>query len=158
MGGYLTAQGFANIPQLLGEVRRVDAQGVPHTLMVLQRFLSNQGDAWQWTQNTLERAVRDQLAGPAISDGSLSPAALELTGFARMLGRRLGEMHRVLAQTSENPDFGAVTSTQQDVDEWARSIGAQLQEALNEVANSPSANREHAAWLAQHGNQLLAVG
>jgi maltose alpha-D-glucosyltransferase/alpha-amylase len=159
MGGYLTAQGFANIPQLLGEVRRVDAQGVPHTLMVLQRFLSNQGDAWLWTQNTLERAIRDQLASPAVNDadGAIAPASVELAAFARQLGRRLGEMHRVLAQPSDNPDFGAVTSTQKDVDEWARSISAQLQEALDEVANSSTADADSATWLAAHGKQLLAA-
>ncbi len=159
MGGYLTAQGFANIPPLLGEVRRVDAQGVPHTLMVLQRFLSNQGDAWQWTQNTLERAVRDQLSAPAVKadDGSVAPADLELATFARMLGRRLGEMHKVLAQDTDNPDFGAITSTQQDVDDWVSSISAQLQEALAVVANSPSADPENAKWLVEHSKQLLTA-
>lgn len=159
MGGYLTAQGFANIPPLLGEVRRVDSQGVPHTLMVLQRFLSNQGDAWQWTQNTLERAVRDQLSAPAVKadDGSVAPASLELATFARMLGRRLGEMHTVLAQKTDNPDFGAITTTQQDVAEWTSNISAQLQEALAVVASSSSADPESAKWLAEHSKQLLAA-
>ncbi len=161
MGGYLTAQGFANIPQLLGEVRRVDNEGVPHTLMVLQQFLSNQGDAWLWTQNTLERAIRDQLAAPAVNDADegIAPASVELAAFARMLGRRLGEMHSVLAQPSDNPDFGAVTSTKNDVDEWARSIGAQLEEALDVVAASSSADADAVKWLAGNRKTLLtAVG
>ena len=159
MGGYLTAQGFANIPQLLGEVRRVDNEGVPHTLMVLQQFLSNQGDAWLWTQNTLERAIRDQLAAPAVNDADegLAPASVELAAFARMLGRRLGEMHSVLAQPSDNPDFGGVTSTEDDVKEWSRSIGAQLEEALDVVANSSSADSEAVKWLAANRKPLLAA-
>ncbi|MEN0108661.1 MAG: putative maltokinase [Pseudomonas sp.] len=146
MGGYLTAQGFANIPQLLGEVRRVDAQGVPYTLMVLQQFLHNQGDAWSWTLNALERAIREPAS-----------ALDELVAFARQLGQRLGEMHRVLAQPSENPDFGAITSTQNDVDEWAGSISTQLQAALLEVEKSPSADAASAQWLAEHSQQLLAA-
>src|SRR5690606_4852662 len=134
MGGFLTERGFANIAPLLGEVRRVDAQGTPHTLMILQGYLSNQGDAWQWTQNTLERAIRDELAG-GLSEQENQYAALgELQAFAVMLGRRLGEMHGVLAQPTDNPDFGAAQSNEQDCAEWARSIAAQVNDALDAAA------------------------
>ena len=58
MGRFLTDHGYANVAPFLGEVVRVDEQGQPHTLMVMQRYLDNQGDAWQWTLNTLDRRGR----------------------------------------------------------------------------------------------------
>ena len=54
MTRHLTAAGFANIAPLLGEVVRVAADGTPHTLMVAQGFVRNQGDAWGWTQDWLQ--------------------------------------------------------------------------------------------------------
>ncbi|UXY55738.1 maltose alpha-D-glucosyltransferase [Pseudomonas tohonis] len=161
MGGYLTEQGFANIPPLLGEVRRVDEAGTPHTLMVLQAFLSNQGDAWQWTQNTLERAVRDELAGGVSGLESQYTALVELEAFARMLGRRLGEMHEVLARPSDNPDFGYRGSDTAETDAWAHSVGVQLREALERVAESreglSDSARALADWLGSHQAGLLEV-
>ncbi len=43
VGGYLTRHGYPGIAPLLGEVRRVGADGEPHTLMILQGYLNNQG-------------------------------------------------------------------------------------------------------------------
>ncbi len=47
----------------------------------------------RWTQNNLERAMRDELA-EAMSEQEQHYNALgELKDFAGMLGQRLGEMH-----------------------------------------------------------------
>src|SRR3546814_14989911 len=62
MSAYLTAAGFNNISPLLGSVIRRDSEGEEALLMIAQGYLSNQGDAWEWTQNNLERALRDELA------------------------------------------------------------------------------------------------
>lgn len=89
MSAYLTAAGFANISPLLAWVSRVDEQHAPHLLMIAQGYLSNQGDAWGWTQNTLERAIRDQME-PTRNDAEAHTDALaELSGFAALLGQRL---------------------------------------------------------------------
>jgi maltose alpha-D-glucosyltransferase/alpha-amylase len=133
MGGFLTAHGFANTAPLLGEVRRVDTNGVPHTLMVLQRFLANQGDAWSWTQNTLERAIRDELTSGVSKQENQYAAIGELKAFAAMLGKRLGEMHVLLAHATE-ADFVAQASTSADVAQWISSIGKQVDDALVELA------------------------
>ena len=44
MSRYLTEQGFANTPALLGEVVRVDPDGTRHALVIAQAFVRNQGD------------------------------------------------------------------------------------------------------------------
>ena len=133
MGGFLSARGYANIAPMLGEVRRVAADGESYTLMILQGYLSNQGDAWEWTLSNLQRAIRDELSGGTGSAEHEYDALNELQAFAAILGRRLGEMHLVLAQPSEDPDFGYRPSDDGDGAEWGASIGAQLQEALAAV-------------------------
>ena len=38
---------------------RVDPDGTPNTLMIVQNFVRNQGDAWTWTLDFLARAVEE---------------------------------------------------------------------------------------------------
>ncbi|WP_161866858.1 maltose alpha-D-glucosyltransferase [Pseudomonas yangonensis] len=157
MGRFLSDHGYANVAPFLGEVVRVDESGQPHTLMVVQSYLDNQGDAWQWTLNTLDRAIRDELAG-----GTADPdvdALGELERFAGVLGRRVGEMHAVLARPVENPDFGYQLNAEQDSARWAESITAQLQEALQALSRQRDAlspaTAEQADWLLAREKPLL---
>ncbi len=130
MGRFLTERGYSHMAPFLGEVRRVDPRGETYTLMVLQGYLSNQGDAWQWTQNTLERAVRDQLAGGDSDIENEQTALAELDAFARILGRRLGELHQALAQPSDNPDFDVVITSEADVAVWQNEARTHMETAL----------------------------
>ncbi|WP_166361627.1 maltose alpha-D-glucosyltransferase [Pseudomonas akapageensis] len=130
MGAYLTAAGFTNISPLLGAVSRIDGQGVPHLLMIAQGYLSNQGDAWDWTQNNLERAIRDEMAPARSEQEQHSNALAELAGFAALLGQRLGEMHVLLAAPTRNAAFRAHPSTGKESQAWSKSISAQLERAL----------------------------
>ncbi|ATE77454.1 MULTISPECIES: maltose alpha-D-glucosyltransferase [Pseudomonas] len=130
MSAYLTHAGFKNISPLLGAVIRRDAAGEDTLLMIAQGYLSNQGDAWEWTQNNLERALRDELAD-AVSEQEQHYNALgELKDFAGMLGQRLGEMHQVLATPSANPDFAPHIMSQKDALASAKDVAAQLEHAL----------------------------
>lgn len=160
IGGYLTEQGYANIAPMLGEVRRVDAQGQAHTLMILQGFLSNQGDAWQWTQDTLERAIRDQLSGGISQVENQYAALVELEAFARKLGQRLGEMHVMLAKDSVNPEFGSLPVTVDETEVWAENISELLQRALDAISTGyvfGEEGRRYSNWLLTHREQLLAL-
>ena len=60
---YLTEQGFAHTPALLGEVVRIDPKGVRHVLAIAQAFVRNQGDAWTWTLELLARGLSDITSG-----------------------------------------------------------------------------------------------
>ena len=50
-------------------------------------YLSNQGDAWEWTQNNLERALRDELADAMSEQEQHYNALGELKDFAQVLER-----------------------------------------------------------------------
>ncbi len=94
MGRVLTERGFANIAPLLGEVSRFGADGTrQQVLMVVQGFLHNQGDAWSWTQNMLERAIQDAAppmsgAAPEQSADAAAASSPEFAGRARPAHRR----------------------------------------------------------------------
>ncbi|PAV72142.1 hypothetical protein WR25_24285 [Diploscapter pachys] len=65
----------AALPQQLALSRQ------SHLLMIAQGYLSNQGDAWDWTQNTLERAIRDQMEPASTEQEAHTDALAELTAM-----------------------------------------------------------------------------
>ncbi|MBH3459314.1 maltose alpha-D-glucosyltransferase [Pseudomonas putida] len=134
MSAYLTAAGFANISPLLAWVSRVDEQAQSHLLMIAQGYLSNQGDAWSWTQNTLERAIRDEMEPTQGSAEAHTDALSELSDFATLLGQRLGEMHLLLAAPTADQAFAPRPSDTQDSERWGRQINAELSRALELLA------------------------
>ncbi|MGK2913465.1 MAG: maltose alpha-D-glucosyltransferase [Porticoccaceae bacterium] len=162
MGRVLTERGFANIAPLLGEVTRISADGTPHVLAVVQHFMHNQGDAWSWTQNTLERAMRDlNTAVDSNTEARQTAILAEFSQSAAILGQRLGEMHRVLAQASDDPAFSPEPVTEWKCTEWQQSIQAQLQRALEVLANSTAQldalDQQRAAVLLAHREPLDEV-
>ncbi|ROL69541.1 maltose alpha-D-glucosyltransferase [Pseudomonas chlororaphis] len=159
MGAYLTRAGFAHISPLLGSVIRRDAQGEDNLLMIAQGYLSNQGDAWEWTQNNLERALRDEMA-EAMSEQEQHYNALgELRDFAGMLGQRLGEMHQILAAADADTDFCPEPSTAKDTQAWGKQIGAQLEHSLQLLkahqGQLSAPDQRRVAHLLQHKKAIL---
>ncbi|MFL6535840.1 MAG: maltose alpha-D-glucosyltransferase, partial [Pseudomonas sp.] len=160
MSAYLTAAGFSNISPLLGSVIRRDAQGEDALLMIAQGYLSNQGDAWEWTQNNLERALRDELAD-AVSEQEQHYNALgELKDFAGMLGQRLGEMHKVLAQPTDNPDFAPQPTSAKEAQAIGKDVAAQVENALRLLKQNQDqlnpADQAMVARLLEHRKTVLA--
>jgi maltose alpha-D-glucosyltransferase / alpha-amylase len=144
MGRYLTDQGYANVPALLGEVVRVDPDGTRHALAIAQAFVRNQGDAWNWTLELLMRGLSDITGG----DEAAAADALGHTDYAQfagLLGRRLAEMHLVLARPSDNPAFDPVRASADTV----RNIGdralRQLEDAYRVITGG-----EHWEGVAEH--------
>jgi trehalose synthase-fused probable maltokinase len=122
IGEFLTRRaGFAHVPPAAGafEYRRPGA--APATMGILQGFVANQGDAWQQTLGALDAYFdRVERAGgppPRLGRRSLLADAgdalpLSATGWlgdypssARLLGRRIAELHLALASDSQDPDF-----------------------------------------------------
>ena len=150
MGRVLTERGFANIAPMLGEVSRVTADGTPRVLMVVQEFLHNQGDAWSWTQNMLERAIQDAvLPMEGAEETRKTDASLEFAQFSGVLGKRIGEMHTVLAQPSDDPAFTPQRATGADCARWADSTRARIDEALQLLGKQHQWANEEDRLLAQ---------
>ncbi|CEA02076.1 putative trehalose synthase [Pseudomonas saudimassiliensis] len=151
VGSFLTEREFPAIAPLLGQVQRIDESGEIHTLMILQGYVDSQGDAWQWTRDTLERAIRDQLAGGMSEQENQFIALAELESFAGTLGRRLGQMHLLLADPEGGDGFGYVIADEGDCAQWAAHIREQLDAAFDAIEQPPAqpdtTAARQAAWL-----------
>jgi maltose alpha-D-glucosyltransferase/alpha-amylase len=157
MTRYLTEKGFGNTAALIGEVVRVDADGTPNTLMLVQNFVRNQGDAWTWTLDFLARAV-EELAVTGQHDLTQEDLFATYTGFATALGQRLGELHAVLAEPSEDPDFTPEVADAAIAEGWAESAIEQIRLAFGLLAEKrdwPDAEAETlASTLLKQGEAL----
>lgn len=131
MTRYLTSHGYTHSAPLLGEVVRTGADGTPHTLMLLQGYILNQGDGWDWTLDYLGRSIDDAL--PAAEAGNEDEFGEAMAGYATMvgtLGRRLAELHAVLAQPTDEDAFAPVAATEAQATDWAEEALRSLEEAL----------------------------
>jgi maltose alpha-D-glucosyltransferase/alpha-amylase len=114
IGRYLAGRGFTRVPRLLGAIESSRPGREPASLVMLQEFVRNEGNAWQVTIEELGRYF-ERRAGrplPAISpaeiEQALSSPAAEISqdvraaigtylNTAEVLGRRTGELHAELA-------------------------------------------------------------
>ena len=140
MSRHLTAQGFANAPPMLGEVVRVTNDGERWSLAVAQGFVRNQGDGWAWTLDQFGRAL-DAIATRADAEASVDEVA-DYKAIATMIGRRLGEMHAVLARPSEDAAFAPESAMERDVDAWAMRATTLLDRAFSSLKKNTAWDRE----------------
>ncbi|MGZ5909496.1 MAG: maltose alpha-D-glucosyltransferase [Reyranella sp.] len=133
MSRYLTAHNFANSPALLGEVSRIDADGQRHALAVAQAFVRNQGDAWTWALNQVNRAF-DATASREASAESRGDDIRDYHALAAAIGRQLGTMHTVLAQPTDDPAFAPRAAGREDVEDWIRRAMESLSGAFEAIA------------------------
>jgi maltose alpha-D-glucosyltransferase/alpha-amylase len=155
MTGYLTERGFGNIAPLLGEVVRRDRDGVPHTIALAQGFVHNQGDGWAWTLEYLERAGGEASQN---DEDDMSDALSGYLPFASAVGKRLAEMHAVLASDTDLPEFAPEEATPEILQAWAEDAGEQLalaMQAIERVQDWPTETARSQAIYLQQNVQLL---
>ena len=163
----LTERGFTNTAPLLGEVVRVAADGTPHTVALAQGFVRNQGDAWGWTLDFLSHTVDELAMSGEAADREDAFAAY--ASFAGALGRRLAQLHAVLAQPCDDPDFAPIEADEAVLRGWSDSALEQLglafgllrerrdwpdpqaKAAAEALLGQEAALREAVARLAAHG-------
>jgi len=130
MGRFLTEiAAFPNAAPLAGAVEYEDEEdGTVIALALLQGFVANQGDAWSYTQDYLKRFLDDclQQAEPLTLETAQSVHGVYLL-FAATLGRRTGELHRALAQTTGNSAFDPEPITVADMTEWLSRIRGEVE-------------------------------
>jgi maltose alpha-D-glucosyltransferase/alpha-amylase len=129
MSCWLTEHSYANTPPLLGEVVRIAPDGTQATLMLMQGFVRNQGDGWIWTLDFLARAV-EEVAVTGAQDEAEHDAFASYLPFAAAVGRRLAELHAVLAEPTDAPDFAPEEADAQAREVWADDAIEQLDAAL----------------------------
>ena len=142
---HLSAQGFANVPEVLGEAR-LEEGGESSLVMLLQRFVHNQGDGWEWTLGVLERLA---------SDAEESFANYE--NFACHLGKRLAEMHALLARPSDDPAFAPEAMSAEDAKALGERIARQTEAAIDLIARLAPDDTDGAMLTANRDGVLAAI-
>ncbi len=115
VGRFLVDKGFAHVPPVLGAITLARASQPHGTVAMIQAYVPNEGDLWGATRVAVESFLQDALAEPGLpaveresetfwldlSRAAPPDTAHRLIGAyletARVLGRRIGEMHQTLA-------------------------------------------------------------
>ncbi|UCC74075.1 MAG: maltose alpha-D-glucosyltransferase [Gemmatimonadota bacterium] len=124
IGRFLTEHtSFQHLPRLAGAIEYMRERGEPVTLAVLQEFVPNEGDAWEYTLDALDGYFERVLARPPqereppprrhspLEDrhAAMPVLAEEMIGayleFARLLGDRTAKLHLALASRVDAPGF-----------------------------------------------------
>jgi trehalose synthase-fused probable maltokinase len=114
VGGFLTEKAhYQHTPQLLGALEYREARGVGMTQGILQGFVPNQGDAWQYTMKSISafyNEVGKNSAEGGVSDSRDDTARVLIAPFLESVGllaRRTAELHLALASpaATAEPDF-----------------------------------------------------
>jgi maltose alpha-D-glucosyltransferase / alpha-amylase len=129
-------------------------------MIVAQKFLQNQGDAWQYTLNYLARFTLNI----GVGGKSLGDEADQLFGygsFARAVGTRLGELHALLARPSEDAAFTPVPVRPAQARAWGEGAVAQLEAAFDSLSKIPEfadeTTAKAAAFVLENRDRLLAL-
>jgi maltose alpha-D-glucosyltransferase/alpha-amylase len=144
MGRFLTeAAHFHHIAPYLGEIS-ITRGGDKTTVAMLQGFVANRGDGWQWFLGQLAEFFANavNLSPPSdppspglLAERPIPPPLSKLAApslqAAAQLGRRTAEMHLALAGPSDLPAFVPEALTREDLVHDAQRVETQIRSALD---------------------------
>jgi trehalose synthase-fused probable maltokinase len=133
MGTFLTEKtSFRNIAPVTGGLQYVRPDGQEISLGILQGFVANRGDAWEFTLQQVARYYRGAKGAPLDegSSGGLEQRVMEFAQhaiptearsqigeylqWAELLGQRTAELHLALASSTGDAEFDPEPFTEAD--------------------------------------------
>jgi maltose alpha-D-glucosyltransferase/alpha-amylase len=181
IGRFLTEEtDFENIAPVVGAVVYRPTGGGEATLGMLQRFVPNEGDAWQYSIDALRSFWERCLALPVGErqapldiephpmegpDSGLSQALRDLIGpylgSAGQLGEVTADLHLALASEQEDPAFKPEPHFPHFARSLYQSVGAQIRDCLEllvrRTGSIPPTDRELVDVLVSRGDDLEGV-
>ncbi|MBS0418563.1 MAG: maltose alpha-D-glucosyltransferase [Proteobacteria bacterium] len=128
IGRYLTeVVRFPNIVPVAGAAEYRNPDGRVVTLALLQAFVMNQGDGWDYTVNYLVRFLEERRTDVAMAEDAHG-AYLELV---KTLATRTAELHRALATPTSDEAFSPEPIRPQDVSGWVQNVRAEAEKTLD---------------------------
>ncbi|MBF0431337.1 MAG: maltose alpha-D-glucosyltransferase [Fibrobacteria bacterium] len=120
LGKFLTEKQNRNpdlkIAPFAGSLEYVSSKGQRSTLGILQRFMPNQGDAWQYTLDVLHQFFQSALSSETPVDQLTEDNINELLGYytlhVELLAQRTADLHLLLHANTTNKDFKPENFTQ----------------------------------------------
>jgi len=156
IGRFLTEVArFAHIAAVAGVMEYQRDDGARATLALLQAFVLNQGDGWDYTVNYLVRFLGDQRTGaPVTADAHGAYLAL-----IRTLATRTAQLHCALATPTDDPAFAASATLPADLRAWRERVSAAVGSTFALLAQAiervPLAARGEASALLLARDKLL---
>jgi maltose alpha-D-glucosyltransferase/alpha-amylase len=138
IGRFLSTRASARVPQLLGDIEYTRTGSRPASMFLLQRFVWNQGSAWDVTIEELGRFF-ERVLGATPPHSTAAEAAAWITSdavdppphvaegvraylaTAQIIGRRTGELHLTLADSAE-PEFAPEPLSRADISRLASDL------------------------------------
>ncbi len=174
----LAKTSFTQLPAVFGALRYRSEKGELSTLGIVQEFVASEGDAWRLTLDALHRFFDNVLSGstnPPSLDGQRSVVELsdqeipahvrELLGSyletARLLARRIGELHVALASVTDNLDFAPEPFTGPYQRSLYQSMRGRIRQTLAalrpRLPRWPESLRDLAGRVAQNEDKLMRL-
>jgi maltose alpha-D-glucosyltransferase/alpha-amylase len=148
MNEFLTRAGYGSIAALAGSITYVGEEQC--VLASVFAWVRNQGDAWTYTLDHLERFASTVLSQGAPEDSS---AHALFTAQMQTLGRRVGELHAILCTARDDEEFTPERASDADLSRWYSTISSEAESAFRLLAERLSSLEEAPA---QRARELLA--
>ena len=127
---FLTEEaGFVNTPAYLGVIELEQDGGEPLALGILQDFVPNQGDGWNYTMDYLKKFFAD-----ALNKSAAGGYHADYLKMIHTLGKRTAEMHKAFAKGKKGI-FLPEPITRQDLELWREQVQAQAAKAHATIKN-----------------------
>jgi maltose alpha-D-glucosyltransferase/alpha-amylase len=147
VSAFLSSRDFTRVPQLIGSAEYTGDGGESSAVVMVQRFVPNQGNAWDVTVQELGRyfervhslpdatVSRDEARRWVDTPQATPPRILEAIGSflstVEILGRRTGELHVALASTPADPAFPVESLSAADIRTMAEAMDAHAREQFD---------------------------
>ncbi len=147
---------YSNVPPFAGVIEYQKSGEEPISIGLLQGYVPNQGDAWQYTLDELIRYFKSPTVGTPVQE-RIGGAYLKMV---TLLGKRTGDLHRVLSCETEESAFRPEPFTmlyQQSVFQSMRSLARKSLQLLHKKLKTlPEESRRKAAVLLDREKEILA--
>ncbi|ETX14265.1 alpha-amylase [Roseivivax halodurans JCM 10272] len=147
---------FDASPALLGTIDWTTGEGSTTTLAAAFEFVRNQGDAWTYVTETLDRDMERQEMGDHDTDPGAKEDAPMVSGgldLGSVLGRRTAELHCALASGAEGSAFSQETLTQRSVEAFVEDTRRELSDVLERLEGRHANLTEDGKALAERVRQ-----
>jgi maltose alpha-D-glucosyltransferase / alpha-amylase len=160
MGLYLTEVAhYANCAPLAGVLEYLGGDGESRLLAMLQGYVANQGDGWTQSLEYVQRHLEQYRTTPAGDPVPVNVHEGYLTRI-RILAVRTAELHRALAQPSQDTAFAPQPLTRADIDAYRQRALEEARNALGMLSSNleqlPAADRDRAAAVLARASEVAA--
>jgi len=131
VGRFLTEVAkFPNIAPVFGVVEYEGSEGQIMTLTLLQEYVKNQGDCWNYTLDYLNRFL-EECRSTVEPIEPLEQAHAAYLVLIRLLGLRTAELHNALGKTTGDSGFDPEPVSGSDVTAWIQGAQAEALATLD---------------------------